>query len=162
MGFVDKLLKEANAIKEGFAKNAKDLHRDIKDEIKPPSDLEQAKRVCVDILNDLKEEGKNLKQDVKDLFDPIIKGVKEGLKEAKDTTRAGEFFEKLQDKIPLNKNVSFTKDLKNFLKSMGEMFTSIVKDDRAQKKAWDNLKKATSKLKGTIQKTLSAKTGMSR
>ncbi|MDR0296686.1 MAG: hypothetical protein LBH67_01705 [Rickettsia sp.] len=83
--------------------------------------------------------------------------MKEGLKEAKDATGARELFEKLHDKVPLNENVSFTRDLKNFLKSMGAMFTSIVKDDKTQEKAWDNLKKATSKLKGTIQKTLSAK-----
>jgi hypothetical protein len=88
--------------------------------------------------------------------------VKEGLKEAKDAAGAGEFFEKLYDKVPFNKNVSFTKDLKNFLKSMGMVFTSILKDDKTQEKAWNNLKEATSKLKGTIQKTLSVKTGIGR
>lgn len=45
---------------------------------------------------------------------------------------------------------------------MGTVFTSILKDDKTQEKAWDNLKKATSKLKGTIQKTLSVKTGIVR
>ncbi|MCC8371793.1 MAG: hypothetical protein LN568_03450 [Rickettsia endosymbiont of Pseudomimeciton antennatum] len=162
MGFGDKLRKEVKSIKEDLAKEVKSLRREIRDDIKPPSTFEEVKRVGADLLNDLEKEGKDLKHDIKDIFVPVIKAVKEGLKEAKDAAGAGEFFEKLYDKVPFNKNVSFTKDLKNFLKSMGTVFTSILKDDKTQEKAWNNLKEATSKLKGTIQKTLSVKTGIGR
>ncbi|MCC8483183.1 MAG: hypothetical protein LN561_01210 [Rickettsia endosymbiont of Labidopullus appendiculatus] len=162
MGLADKLKKEAKSIKEDIVKEAKSLRREIRDDIKPPSTFEEVKRVGADMLNDLEREGKNLKGDIKDIFAPVIKAVKEGLKEAKDAARAGEILEKLHDKVPFNKNVSFTKDLKHFLKSMGTVFTSILKDDKTQEKAWGNLKKATSKLKGTIKKTLLVKTGIVR
>lgn len=63
MGLVDKLRKEVKSIKEDLAKEAKNLRREIRDDIKPPSTFEEVKRVGADMLNDLEKEGKNLKGD---------------------------------------------------------------------------------------------------